>query len=348
MKYIFEVNHPKHYYQFKYIINKIIESGNSVYIIAYKKDILLNLLDEEKIEYKVMGENKSGLFNKIINSIPVFFRYINYIRKIKPDIFVSKASFFSVIVAKIFNKPSIIFPDSEVVKLTNKIVAPLASKIVTPANFDLNYGELHIRIDGFYEECYLASSSFKPNEKIFKKYDIDKNIPFYILRFVAWSANHDVGQFGFSNEEKIQLVNTLDKYGRVFISAEYSNIPAELNKYLLKIKANDIHHVLYYASAYIGDSQTMATESALLGTPSFRYNSFVGENDMSNFIILENKLDLLRNHSTFISLLKDVENNVSNPRSKNKWLQKRNAYFASKSDINIQLYNIIREISSNG
>jgi len=40
---------------------------------------------------------------------------------------------------------------------------------------------------------------------------------------------------------------------------------------------------LYYANVYIGDSQTMATEASVLGTPAIRSNSFAEGSDMSNF-----------------------------------------------------------------
>ncbi len=347
MRVLFELNHPKHFYQFKGLIDKLKEDNCNIKILAREKDVLLNILNEEELDYTIPGKHSAGLIGKFLLIPHILSNYYSTVRKFKPTLIVSKASPYAVLM-RLFSKVKLIItPDSEVVSLTNKFVAPYSHYVVTPNTFTIDYGNKHKKIDGFFEETYLSPYSFKPDESVLESYNIDTDKTFFVLRFVGWNANHDVGQFGFSNDEKIQLVNTLDKYGRVFISAEYSNIPEELNKYLLKIKANDIHHVLYYASAYIGDSQTMATESALLGTPSFRYNSFVGENDMSNFIILENKLDLLRNHSTFTSLLKDVESNVSNPASKKNWLQKRDAYFASKPDINIQLYNIIREISSN-
>ena len=38
-----------------------------------------------------------------------------------------------------------------------------------------------------------------------------------------------------------------------------------------------MHNALYFATMYIGDSQTMAAEAAVLGTPSIRYNDFVGK-----------------------------------------------------------------------
>ncbi len=40
--------------------------------------------------------------------------------------------------------------------------------------------------------------------------------------------------------------------------------------------ATDTHHVMAFASLYIGDSQTMAAEAGVLGVPFVRFNDFVG------------------------------------------------------------------------
>ena len=37
-----------------------------------------------------------------------------------------------------------------------------------------------------------------------------------------------------------------------------------------------MHHVMAFASLYIGDSQTMAAEAGVLGVPFVRFNDFVG------------------------------------------------------------------------
>jgi predicted glycosyltransferase len=44
----------------------------------------------------------------------------------------------------------------------------------------------------------------------------------------------------------------------------------------MPIQPQDMHHVLAFADLYIGDSQTMAAEAGVLGTPFLRYNDFVG------------------------------------------------------------------------
>jgi len=340
MKFIFEINHPKHYYQFKPIIQKLKKEDHKVYVFAYKKDIVLTLLDEEKIHYEVIGENKKGLFNKIINTIPVFFKYFRHINTIKPDKLISKASFLSVFIAKLLGRPSIIFPDSEVVLLTNKIVAPLASKIVTPESFALDYGKSHKRVNGFFEECYLAPDVFKPNMNIQKLLQIKDDEQYVIVRFVGWNANHDVSHKGLSNEEKIKLVLDLAKYAKVFITSE-SVLPKVLEKYKLTIPKNQIHSALYNAAMYIGDSQTMATEAALLGTPALRYNSFVGSNDMSNFVILEEKYKLLKNYNNFAALYDNAILFAQDKTLKMEWRKKADKFFSKKESINNEIFNII-------
>jgi predicted glycosyltransferase len=88
----------------------------------------------------------------------------------------------------------------------------------------------------------------------------------------------------------------------------------------------------------------MATEAALLGTPSFRFNSFVGPNDMSNFIILQDKYDLMRNVASFEQLIKLITEVLDDKETKNKWLIKRENYFKDREDLNDQ---IIKNITDN-
>jgi predicted glycosyltransferase len=46
--------------------------------------------------------------------------------------------------------------------------------------------------------------------------------------------------------------------------------------YQLRVPQNKVHSLLYYATMFVGDSQTMTSEAAVLGTPSIRCNTFVG------------------------------------------------------------------------
>lgn len=69
-----------------------------------------------------------------------------------------------------------------------------------------------------------------------------------------------------------------------------------------------IHHAMAFAKMYIGDSQTMAAEAAVLGTPSIRFNDFVGE--IGYLEELENTYQL-----TFGIMTSDRENLLKNKRA---------------------------------
>ena len=345
MKIIIELSHPKHFYQFRYIMNHHQRNGDKIVVLARDKDVLIDLLEANGIEYVIPGKHGKSIFSKLFITPKIIFNYIKTVRKFKPDTILSKASPYAVF-AKPFCKAKLaIFPDSEVVKLTNKFVAPQSDLIVTPNNFSVDYGHNHKRVGGFFEETYLAPGAFIPDIQVLKEYGISPNTPFFVLRFIGWSANHDKGEFGFSNQEKENLVELLKPHGKVFITAEKGSVPESLLPYVSKVPAKDIHHLLHFAQLYIGDSQTMATEAALLGTPSLRYNSFVGQHDMSNFKVLENTYGMLKNFNDFSFLMKEANKMLGNPSLKQDFLERRKNYFTDKPDLNHEIIQLLNNLN---
>ena len=340
MKYIFELNHPKHYYQFKYVMQILKSRGHKISVLARDKDVLLNVLQEEHVGYTVFGKHRKTMLSKVLGTFGLMFKYIAIVKEQRPDVFVSKASWYGSAMAKIFHKKSVIFPDSEVVKVTNRYVVPMCTKVVTPDSFRLDYGSKHYRIKGIFEDCYLSPQVFQADEAVIEKYGLKR--PYAVVRFVGWFANHDVGKSGFNQREKEELVQAISKNMNVYISSE-NDLPDELEPYRLPTPASVIHDVLSFADLYIGDSQTMASEAALLGTPAIRSNSFVGPNDMSNFIMLQEKYGLLYNvaePAEAIFLATDMSKNSR----KVEWMEKRDKYYAQVGDCNAQIVELIERI----
>ena len=341
MKFIFELNHPKHYYQFKYIMQMLQNDGHIVHVLARDKDVLLNVLQEENVAYEIFGLHAKNMRDKILATPKLVVNYYKIAKRIQPDVIVSKASLYGTLVAKLIGAKSVIFPDSEVVALTNKVVVPLCSYVITPGTFGLNFGKKHIRIKGLFEDCYLAPSVFQPKEQVLEQYGLKR--PYALFRFVGWYANHDVNNAGFTAEQKRQLLELAEQKMTVYISSE-KKLPEDLEKYKLPTPAAEIHSVLAYADLYLGDSQTMATEAALLGTPAIRSNSFVGPNDMTNFIVLEEQYNLLRNirdYEGVVSAMKDMVRNSY----KQEWEAKKDAYFKNVGDANQQIYDFLLTLS---
>lgn len=340
MKYFFELNHPKHYYQFKYVMRSLKSQGHEVLVLARDKDVLLNVLQEEGIPYIIFGRHRKTMQAKILGTFGLMWKYLSIARREQPDVIVSKASWYGTAIAKLLRKKSVIFPDSEVVALTNKLVVPLCTKVVTPQPFKLNYGAKHCRMAGIFEDCYLSPAVYKPNHDTIVQYGLKQ--PYAIIRFVGWYANHDVGNAGFTLDQKKKLVDTLSKYLTVYISSEKA-LPEDLAAFRLPTLASVIHDVLSFADFYIGDSQTMASEAALVGTPAIRSNSFVGPNDMSNFIMLQDTYGMLYNIADPAEAIKKAEELAKNPQ-KTEWMQKREQYYSKTGDINAAITNLLTNL----
>jgi predicted glycosyltransferase len=270
MKILFGVNHPKHIYIFKNVIYNLLYSGHEIRVVAVEKEITLNLLDKFKIPYDVIGKNQPTLMKKIIDLPRWEYNTLKIAQNFKPDIYVGRALPHLAHISALLNKPFLIFEDTENAKLVHKITLPFASSVITPYCYKEDLGIKHIRFDSFFELGYLHPKYFTPNDSILESLELDKYDKFIIVRFVSWKASHDVGQHGFTSEKEI--VEKLENYGKVCITSEHK-LSKNLEKYRISIPAERMHDLLYYSTMYIGEGAAMASECAVLGTPSIYVNT---------------------------------------------------------------------------
>ena len=96
------------------------------------------------------------------------------------------------------------------------------------------------------------------------------------MRFVKLKANHDDNIKGINKEVALRLIELMKPQMDIYITSERPLEP-ELEPYRIQINPIYMHDVMAFASLYIGDSQTMAMEAAILGVPAIRFNDFVGK-----------------------------------------------------------------------
>jgi len=292
MKIIIEMGHPAHVHHFKNMIWSLQEKGHQVQIVTTDKDVTLSLLNAYGFSYDILGKNRGA---NLLSKAFLYFRSILPILKIavhfRPDIFISRCSPSIGVVSKILRKPHICFSDTEHASLTYAVALPVTDVICTPSCFKKDLGKKQVRYNGYHELAYLHPSYFKPDPSVLQEAGLSENDRFIIVRFVSWGAVHDFGQHGFDLATKRKLVDEISKYGRVLITSE-SPLPEEFEKYRITIPPEKIHDLLYYATLYIGEGGTMATEAAILGTPSIYMASFW--DTMGNFIELEERFGLIR------------------------------------------------------
>jgi predicted glycosyltransferase len=263
---------------------------------------------------------------------------LRIIKIFRPDFVTEIGGAFISFPSKICNIPSIVFTDSEHVFIDRYITYPFSLIILTPKCFKKKLGKNHQKYNGFHEIAYLHPNYFQPDSKIFSMLKIDKNEPFFILRFVSWEASHDIFHKRLSTSFKNILIKELRKRGKVFISSE-KPLPSNLSKYELKIPPYMIHDALYYADLYLGDSATMATESGLLGTPSIYTSSLVG--NMGNFFELMDEYQLVYAYKSPEESLKKALMILDNVGyNKKVWAEKRKRIFKEKINVTEFMINI--------
>ncbi len=290
MKVIFGLGHPAHFHLFKNVLRNF-KNKEDYKIVITDKDVLKKLLEEENFEYVVLASSNAneGMFKKLKKMFSTSRILYKIAKEYKPDLFVGCLSQLAW-VARFTGKKSIFNAEDDFsyTFIQGLLTYPFVTHILTPAPVKVGmFSYKQIKYSGFHKLAYLHPKQFTPDVQLKNKYISAPK--YFLIRTVNQNAYHDINAKGISNELLHDVINILKQKGEVYITSE-SKLPQEFEKYQLKIRANDIHHILFYADLFIGDSQSMTVEAAMLGTPSIRYNSF--KNKISVIDELENKYKL--------------------------------------------------------
>jgi uncharacterized protein len=343
MKILFYLGHPAHYHLFKNVISVLKKKKHTVFILIKKKDILEELLIKSGLEFlNILPEGRSDSKTGIaLGLIKRDLRIFKFAWKNKPDLMLGTSTEITH-VGKLLNIPSIVVneDDHDAVPLFSKLGYPFASQILAPVSCPTGKWEYKsIKYNGYHEFAYLHPNVFKPDEnRVINKIDFSKD--FYILRFAKLTAHHDEGKSGLSKDLIHKIINLLEPHGKIYITAE-RELEKEFEKYRIKIDSFDMHHALAFASLYIGDSQTMAAEAAVLGTPSVRFNDFVGK--LGYLEELEHKYGLTYGIKTDQpeELLKKIEELLAMSNLKEEWQIKREKMLNETIDVTEFMVDLI-------
>lgn len=278
MNILIDIGHPAHVHYYKNLANRFSESGHKVYWTTKPIQSAIYLLNAYGFNFKLLPKKRDGLISKIIFQIYYDFIVLRFCLRKKID-FAIGTSVTVAHISRFTRIKSIVFDDDDdnVQPLVTKYVHPFTDALLSP---DCLMGKRKnketIYYPGFHELAYLHPSIFKPDISVLDDLSISEKETFFILRFNVFKAHHDIGIKGLSLSQKLNIIDILTPHGKVFITTE-REIEPELLQYQLKIKPDKIHSLLSYCKIFIGDSQTMTSEAAMLGIPSLRCNSFAGQ-----------------------------------------------------------------------
>ena len=276
--FLFYLGHPAHYHNVSVVIKKLSEKGYRIVLVARGKDVLFDLL--EGLPYDIIylkpkkGQSKWSLIKTVVKREFILCRLA---LKYKPKMLIGTDIVIAHI-GKLLGIPSVILneDDAKEVPFLAKFGFKYASAVMSPNCCDISpYNAKKVGYNGYHELAYLHPNYFTPDKSKVKDLVKDGE-KYFILRFAELTAHHDDGKKGIDRTIAKKLIHQLKPFGRVYITSERKLEP-ELESYRIKINPKNMHHALYFAELYIGDSQTMAAEAAVLGTPSIRFNDFVGK-----------------------------------------------------------------------
>jgi uncharacterized protein len=339
-----DIGHPAHVHLFRNAINIWQSHGHDVAITTRNKDVAVDLLKSYGLPYEIVSKARKGVLGLAYELVEHDFGVLKAAIRHRSQILLG-TSVAITHVAPFVGAKSVVFneDDASVAKAFVRLAYPFAHKIVTPITLTENHGKKHITYDGYQKLAYLHPKYFSPDPAILDKLGLSKDERFFLLRFVSQQAAHDRGEFGMGTELQLRIIEILQKHGKVFITSELP-LTQEFESFRIPIHPSEMHNVLAFADIFIGDSQSMTVEAAILGVPSLRINSFADR--CSILIELQNKYQLT--YGFFPYQKEEIINMLSkwltDVNLKEKWQVKRKKLLEDKIDVTDWMVGFIESL----
>lgn len=331
MNILFDINHPAHVHLLRHVHDMLVGHGHQVYVVVKEIPSAMKLLDLFGIPYLNIGKKEDSIAKKGIDQLVYDRKILKLVHQYHIDIGVG-SSINLAHVSRISGMESIILDDDddEVEPLFVRFGHPFADVILSPSCINRK-SKKTIGIRSYHELAYLHPNWFSPDPTVLSEAGIVEDEPFFIIRFNAFKAHHDFGAEGLSIESKRRLLECLKAKGKVFITTE-RDIDDEFKPYQLMVSPEQAHSLMYYATLFVGDSQTMTSEAAVLGTAAVKCNSFAGRLSVPNE--LERKYGLCYSFlpSQQEAFFDKIEELLTMPDLKGEWNRRRQKMLAERID----------------
>lgn len=325
MNILIDIGHPGHVHLLHGVAEEMKRHGHTLFYSVRNIPIAKRLMEYYGMTPDIdLGDKKDSLLGKAQTILQQDIQIANFVRKNHIDLGLSSGLVLSH-VSKISHMKSFVFDDDDdiVEPLSVKFEHPMSNVVFTPDCIQRKTKHA-VYYAGTHELAYLHPNRFKPNPNVLQHAGIQEGERFFIMRFVALKGHHDVGQQGLTLEQKQSLVELLKPHGRVIITSERA-IEPEFEPYRLPVPPEEIHSLMAYSSMFLGDSQTMTSEAAVLGIPALKCNTFAGRLSVPN--MLEQKYGLCYAYlpTQFDEMYHHIEQLLTrDPEDlKNEWQAKR-------------------------
>ena len=334
MNILIDIGHPAHVHLFRNFHHEMTMRGHDLHVTVKNLPSARELLDLYGIPYEVTGDKGGSITGKALKQASFSLRLARIAWKRRIDFGIG-SSLSIAHASRLTGMKSIVFDDDDdsVQPLMVRYGHPFADAVVSPSSLiGARASAKALFYPGYHELAYLHPKRFVPDKGVLKEAGVDEGDRYFVMRFNAFRAHHDKGVRGLSAEQKLSLVQQLERHGRVFITTE-SAIEKELSGYRLRVRPDKIHSLLSQATMFIGDSQTMTSEAAVLGVPALRCNTL--SRSISYLREEEDKYALTYGFSPedFSSLQGMIDSLLKKPDLAREWRRKRDIMLGDMIDV---------------
>lgn len=348
MNILIDIGHPGHVHLLYGVAKEMIARGHKVFYSVRDIPVAKRLMKHYGMTPWVdLGGKKDSLTGKAQTVLHQDIQLLKFVWQNNINIGLSSGIVLSH-VSKLTSMKAYMFDDDDdaAEPLIVKYGHPLTNVVFTPDCIRRKTKQA-VYYAGTHELAYLHPKRFTPDPTVLQHAGIQPDERFFIMRFVALKGHHDVGQQGLTLEQKKALVELLKPHGRVIITSERA-IEPEFEQYRLPVPPEEIHSLMAYSAMFLGDSQTMTSEAAVLGVPALKCNTFAGRLSVPN--MLEQRFDLCYAYQPqqFEEMYSHIERLLArDPEGlKNEWQKKRQRMLAEMIDPTEFFVNYIEEHAS--
>lgn len=341
-----DVGHPAQVHLFRHVIGELQRRGHVTFVASREKEVTVDLLDAYGIRHRSLTTRGTSTIGLVWELLQREVRLLSLARRFQPDVVLGRLGPAAAHVSKLVGARYVAVDDTYVSAGPTRMAyhaatLPFVDTVCAPPTFDLPVRPEKRRALDFQELAYLHPRYFEPDPTVLAAHGFDPSRPYSVIRLAGWDAFHDVGYRGLSPGATRELVSLLDDHGTVYVSAE-DELPRELAAHRLPTPPEHIHQVLYHADLYVGDSGTMSTEAAMLGTPAIRTNTMVGD-DENVFVELERRYGLLRSFDDEARALEAVRELLRGGIDRERYRQARARLVREKPDVTERIVEVVLE-----
>lgn len=337
MRILVDILHPAQVHFFKHLIWQLRRNKEKVLVTASEKDVALELLRKLNIPCVCVSRRRATFLGKALGLFERDVGLMVVAKRFRPDVMLAQTGVSIGIVGALLGIPRIVLEEAEHAHLQRLAGLPFATVIMTGTGYLKEHGTRQRRFRGIWVQSYLNPGYFQPDPEILRRGGVDPSARYIVLRTVSWDAAHDIGKKGVNEEDLHTIVKKLERFGRVIISSE-SLLPDSLKGYQNPLPVEHMHHLLAYATLYIGEGATMAAEAAVLGTPAICCNQI----RWGYLLALEERYELLYNAKNFQDACQIADELLHREDLRETWRERRECLLRDSEDIVAFMLDLVK------